>query len=219
MKKRNHFITIFFFISMFLDISDPKKENNSILINKLAFAQEFNQLQNNITSSKNTNKNNTKNLSTSNIITFATNIAERADKIPNISFMDETNIQYFIKDFSGQVVILYLWATWCLDCVEELVQLNKLREKFIYNDVLDIEIIPLSIDFKDIKRLEFLYRDRNIDKLGLFVDKNKSIMKTFSVNFVPATIIIDKQLRKRVHINHHIAWDSNETYDSLITLR
>ena len=140
-------------------------------------------------------------------------------KIPKISFVDEVKNNYNIKDFEGQIVILYFWASWCIECINELKSLDILKSKLLYENIADIEIIPISIDFKQPEFLYSIYKGAKIENLGLFLDKNKKIMKTVGIGSVPHTIILDKDLREILRTNQSIKWDAKITIDQLIRLR
>ncbi|MDJ1256957.1 MAG: TlpA family protein disulfide reductase [Candidatus Midichloria mitochondrii] len=140
-------------------------------------------------------------------------------KIPKINFVDEVENNYDIKDFEGQIVILYSWASWCVECINELKRLDTLKSKLLYENVADIEIIPISIDFKQPEFLHSVYKNTGIANLGLFIDQNKKVMKTLEISGAPYTIILDKNLMEIMRTNQHIKWDKANIIDQLIKLR
>jgi len=140
-------------------------------------------------------------------------------KLPNIVFVDEVENKYAIKDFEGQIIILYFWASWCVDCVSELQSLDALKSKLIYENILDVEIIPISIDFKSIDFIYGIYKEMDIKNLGLFLDQNKKIMKAIGVRGVPCTIVLDKDLMQIMKVSKNIKWDSANIIEQIIKLR
>ena len=50
-----------------------------------------------------------------------------------------------IKNREGKVLLINIWATWCVPCKEEFPDLIKISDK--YNE--QIELIGISIDFPD----------------------------------------------------------------------
>lgn len=54
------------------------------------------------------------------------------------------DLQKVIKERKGKILVLNVWATWCVPCKEEMPALNKLAEKN-----KDIEVVGLSIDYDD----------------------------------------------------------------------
>ncbi len=62
----------------------------------------------------------------------------------DISYVDENFLEQKIKERSGKLLFVNVWATWCVPCVEEFPDLVK-----IYNDYRDkdIEFLSFSVDF------------------------------------------------------------------------
>lgn len=56
---------------------------------------------------------------------------------------------YFSKN---NLVVVNIWATWCGPCIEEMPQLNELKEK---NKHLNVDFISLSIDTDSVKLVNF----------------------------------------------------------------
>ncbi|GMU87489.1 MAG: hypothetical protein AMXMBFR48_27300 [Ignavibacteriales bacterium] len=53
-------------------------------------------------------------------------------------------LQKLIKERKGKILVLNVWATWCIPCKEEMPDLNKLAKKH-----KEIEVVGLSIDYDD----------------------------------------------------------------------
>lgn len=54
------------------------------------------------------------------------------------------DLQKLIKERKDKILVLNVWATWCIPCKEEMPDLNKLAEKN-----KNIEVVGLSIDYPD----------------------------------------------------------------------
>ncbi|GMQ81464.1 MAG: hypothetical protein BMS9Abin05_0896 [Rhodothermia bacterium] len=61
------------------------------------------------------------------------------------------DLEYALSDFRGSVVLVNFWATWCVPCLKEIPDLNKLQEK--YRDQ-GLVIVSISYEEKDLL-LEF----------------------------------------------------------------
>ncbi len=60
----------------------------------------------------------------------------------NVIFVDKKDQKINIKKFSGNLVLLNFWATWCEPCKEEMPSLDRLQ----LNPNLDnLEIIAINI--------------------------------------------------------------------------
>lgn len=102
-------------------------------------------------------------------------------------------LQEIIKNRKGKILVLNVWATWCIPCKEEMPDLMELQKKR-----KDIEVIGLSIDYDDeveSKIKPFIKREKITFKI--LVNGEKSDEKL--INFlgsswngaIPATFIYD----------------------------
>jgi len=137
-------------------------------------------------------------------------LSQENRKVESFNITDERNTVYNIKNFEDQLVILYFWASWCLECVDELKQLNQLKEKLLYHNIRNIEIIPISTDFKDASFIEDLYIDNNINNLGLFFDYKKEATRILNIKTIPTSVILNKELVEIARCNKTRQWTSKE---------
>ncbi len=136
-------------------------------------------------------------------------------KIDKILFSDIQKQEYNVNQFNGKFLILYFWASWCLECLSGLKDLDTLQNNLNNNQIDDIKIIPISIDYKSITFLKSLYKQREIKLLELFVDKDKSAIAALSINSPPATFLISKQCSLIANYNDNFDWTDQNLYDAL----
>ncbi|MCY4523353.1 MAG: TlpA disulfide reductase family protein [Halobacteriovoraceae bacterium] len=83
-------------------------------------------------------------------------------------------------------ILINFWASWCTGCIEELAELEALKNK--YKNVLFIAINAgekkRKID-KFIKKYNFSYL--------ILEDKDRLVSKKLNVKHLPQTIVIDKK--------------------------
>lgn len=144
---------------------------------------------------------------------------DQKTRISEINFLDEVNNVYNIKSFEGQVVIFYFWASWCLECIKDIQKLDSLKAKLLYHNINDVEIIPISSDFKRVDHLISIYKEIKIKNLGLFFDHNKAIAKLLRIENLPRAIILSKNLIKVCEFSNKINWDHEDIVDKIIMLR
>jgi len=63
--------------------------------------------------------------------------------LPEIAFAEGDGKPRSLADFSGKVVLLNIWATWCVPCREEMPALDKLETKL---GGKDFEVVAINID-------------------------------------------------------------------------
>ena len=67
------------------------------------------------------------------LLTSSVSIAYAQDEpktYPNYRAYDYDGNTVRLSDLEGQVVLLNVWATWCMECLEEMPYLNGLHEEY-----------------------------------------------------------------------------------------
>ena len=112
------------------------------------------------------------------------------DKAPNYTLLDLDGNRVSLSDFSGQPVIMNLWATWCAPCRIEMPALQDAKEK--HNEQGLIILALNQGETADVAR-EYFY-----DEMGLtftpLLDENSTIAAMYSgMNVLPTTYFIDRE--------------------------
>jgi thiol-disulfide isomerase/thioredoxin len=98
-----------------------------------------------------------------------------------------------LSDLRGNVVMIDFWAAWCGPCRRENPNVVKMYEK--YNDK-GFEIYGVSLDRKKEDWVKAIEKDgltwTQVSDLSYF---NSEAAKTYSVNAIPATVLLDKEGR------------------------
>lgn len=122
---------------------------------------------------------------------------------PDFSFTDLDGKQHFLSDYSGRIVILNVWASWCVPCfVEFPVLLDVAAQR------QDVVLIALSIDKNPDDAKQFLKRfnPETQDQIKspsviLGLDTGQKISRDlFQVFKIPETILIDTQQKQRAKL-------------------
>ena len=67
----------------------------------------------------------------------------KLEVLPNVTFQNGDGQPVTLESFRGKVVLLNLWATWCLPCRKEMPALDRLQAALGSNE---FEVVALSID-------------------------------------------------------------------------
>jgi len=59
--------------------------------------------------------------------------------------INEDLLNNLIKNRNGKILLINVWAAWCIPCREEFPDLVKLA----YNYKDDLDVIAISVDYKD----------------------------------------------------------------------
>jgi thiol-disulfide isomerase/thioredoxin len=123
----------------------------------------------------------------------AVNVADEARRLPPLTFKDAAGADKTLADWKGRVVLLNLWATWCVPCRKEMPALDALQGRL---GGPDFDVVAVNIDTRDADKPRAWLKDAGIDRLGYYADPSarvfqelKAIGKAIGM---PTTLIVDR---------------------------
>src|SRR5688572_1936197 len=135
--------------------------------------------------------------------------------IPPYSASTLTGGELSLDALRGKVVLLNVWATWCLPCVTEMPALERLYRQF-RNDGLEVVAVSVDAGFgqtDDLGRpggdVRAFVKERDLT-FTVLLDPQRRVERLFQLVGVPTTIVIARDgriVRKAVGIE---AWDDEE---------
>ena len=129
-------------------------------------------------------------------------------KVPEIRFSDAENRALTLADFRGKVVLLNIWATWCVPCRGEMPALDRLQAKLGGNAFV---VLPLSIDRTGLPAVKRFYSALGLRKLGIYLDPSAAASRALDIPGVPTTLLIDRTGREAARKMGPAEWDAPET--------
>jgi thiol-disulfide isomerase/thioredoxin len=121
-----------------------------------------------------------------------------------ISFRDERGQVRTLADFNGKVVLLNLWATWCVPCREEMAALDRLQAAL---GGPDFEVVPLSMD-RALDAVKKFYAETGVHNVGIFLDTSGQAVRALGAVGLPTTLLIDRTGRELGRIVGPAEWDA-----------
>ncbi len=124
-----------------------------------------------------------------------------------IKFQDAEGKERTLADWRGKVVLLNLWATWCLPCRKEMPSLDRLQaalgsDKF--------EVVALSVDRKGLDASRKFLDETKVERLALYVDASTRATSELRVVGLPATLLLDAEGREIGRLLGPAEWDSED---------
>lgn len=139
---------------------------------------------------------------------------------PDYTAVSLTGDTVALSSFTGDVVLLNVWATWCRPCIIEMPALQRLHEELGDEG---LRVVAVSVDAPggvigafgepggDVR--EFVERLR----LSFMVlhDPSGGIQAPYQVNGLPTTYVIDRSGRIRRKVLGAAAWDEPPLVDEI----
>jgi thiol-disulfide isomerase/thioredoxin len=121
-------------------------------------------------------------------------VADQPRRIPELAFKDPGGGEKTLADWRGRVVLLNLWATWCVPCRKEMPALDALQqdlggERF--------EVVAVNIDTRNPDKPRSWLQEVGIKSLGYYSDPSAKVfqdLKLIGKAFgMPTTLLVDGQ--------------------------
>lgn len=108
---------------------------------------------------------------------------------PELHFVDGVGRPRSLADFRGRVVLLNIWATWCVPCRQEMPALDRLQSML---GGPGFEVVALSIDHDGLPKVKKFYADLGLKSLGIYVDTGGDVTLKLRMVGVPLTLLVDR---------------------------
>lgn len=130
------------------------------------------------------------------------------EALPEFSFEDvAAGKTLSLKDYSGRVVLLNLWATWCAPCLREMPALDRLKADLAGKD---FEVVALNIDKGGPDKPRKFMAEAGIKSLALLHDKEGKAFAGLKIVGMPTTLLIGRDGREIGRLVGPAEWDSED---------
>lgn len=114
------------------------------------------------------------------------------EELPNVTLPSLEGESVSLSSYRGKIVMLAFWASWCPRCMDELTYLQGISKTSP-----DIVVIGINQESQNISRahkdrIRKSLKEAKID-FTILVDENLDAWRTFCINALPTSIILDKK--------------------------
>jgi len=112
------------------------------------------------------------------------------DNLPNIDVKSLDGNTVNIQEVTNKdhVVIISLWATWCVPCIKELDAISDVYDD--WQEETNVELIAVSVDnSRTVKRVKPLINGKGWD-YQILLDTNNDLKRALGASTVPLTLVI-----------------------------
>lgn len=110
--------------------------------------------------------------------------------LPDFSLVDGAGATISLADLGGKVVLLNIWATWCVPCREEMPQLNDLQAAL---GGKDFEVVAVNIDKGGPDKARKFLDETKATDLTLYTDPTGKLFAKLRAVGMPTTLLINRQ--------------------------
>ncbi len=94
-----------------------------------------------------------------------------------------------LKDYSGQVVLINFWATWCPPCVSEMPSLERLNQRM---GGKNFKILAVSLDEGGWPAVDRFTKKIPLS-MTILLDARGDVASEYGTSFLPESYLIDSQ--------------------------
>lgn len=128
-------------------------------------------------------------------------------EVPEFSFVAADGSTKSLKDWQGKVVLLNLWATWCVPCREEMPALDKLQAAL---GGKDFDVVAINIDKGGPEKAESFLKEIGVTHLPLYADPTGKLFSVLKAIGMPTTLLIDRDGKEIGRLAGPADWASPE---------
>jgi thiol-disulfide isomerase/thioredoxin len=132
---------------------------------------------------------------------------QQPEELPAVRFQDASGGERTLADWRGKVVLLNLWATWCLPCRKEMPALDRLQQALGSDR---FEVVAVSVDRTGVSGARKFLDEAKVEKLALYADPTGRMAATLKAAGLPVTLLLDAQGREIGRLLGPAEWDGDD---------
>jgi thiol-disulfide isomerase/thioredoxin len=130
-----------------------------------------------------------------------------------LSLPDLNGQQHNLKEFSGKVLLINFWASWCRPCIEEMPSIQRLAER-----LRDRPFTVIGINVAEGERRAQATVKRLGIRFPVLHDKDSSVFHKWEGTVLPTTYILDQSGVARYVGIGPMEWDGQEVLQIIESL-
>ena len=132
-------------------------------------------------------------------------------RLPDLAFEDADGKPKQLSDWRGRMVLVNLWATWCVPCRKEMPALEGLQTRLGGEN---FEVVAINIDTRDPQKPKNFLKDAHLTRLGYFSDEKAKVFQDLKAIGralgMPTSVLVDAQGCEIATIAGPAEWDSDD---------
>ncbi|MEM9093621.1 MAG: TlpA disulfide reductase family protein [Pseudomonadota bacterium] len=136
-------------------------------------------------------------------------VHEAPKDFPQTPFVNAAGETVTLGDFTGEIVFVNLWATWCAPCKKEMPSIDRLAGKLLGQP---FRVVAISVDQGGaIERAKtFLSDEISAEHLDFYIDDAFAVPREAGAIGLPTSFILDRSGKEVARLVGDAEWDSAE---------
>jgi len=132
-------------------------------------------------------------------------------RLPDLTFEDADGKPRKLSDWRGRIVLVNLWATWCVPCRKEMPALESLQTRL---GGPDFEVVAVNIDTRDPEKPRNFLKEANLTRLGYFTDPKAKVFQDLKAIGralgMPTSVLVDGEGCEIATLAGPAEWSSDD---------
>lgn len=113
-----------------------------------------------------------------------------------------------LSAYAGRVIVLNLWAPWCLPCRREMPSLARLADKLAGHGAI---VLPLAFSWQGANGVRRFYREIGVETLPVLLGDGENLKATLGLEALPTTVVLDGAANHVATVAGEATWDDEAT--------
>lgn len=136
----------------------------------------------------------------------------KGEPFPGFELQSLDEEEVTLEAVAGRAVLLNLWATWCLPCIEEMPEIAALHERY---EAEGLEVVGLSVDSADATDKVHAFVAEHEIPFTIWLDPAMALYRDLRIRSLPVTFVLDREGRIVLRRNGRITADDPELKKAL----
>mgnify|MGYP001812762638 CR=1 FL=1 len=126
--------------------------------------------------------------------------------VSEVAFTDPEGGEYQLSGFSGKLVVLNFWATWCGPCRKEMPMLAELQAEFGGDT---FQVVTIATGRNSLTGIRKFLEEVGVDNLPIYLDPKSKLGREMGVLGLPITVILNSDGREIARMRGDAEWNSD----------
>ncbi|MCE2518680.1 MAG: TlpA family protein disulfide reductase [Alphaproteobacteria bacterium] len=135
--------------------------------------------------------------------------------VPETPYLVEGGGTGTLAEYSGRVIVLNFWATWCPPCIEEMPSLDRLAARHAGSH---LAVITMAMDRASEEKIKAFHDEHGLLHLTIQRDPEMKLARSMRLFGLPTTFLVDHRGEVVAQLVGEAQWDGDEALAVILPL-